>query len=563
MKLENRILIGILIFATVLRFWNLPGPDIVADDATYSYRSVGYVDFMAATNLQSTPPSWFEREHWWQKLSFHDAPPLVFIAQNISFKIFGVNQFGARVPFALMGLLAVYSLYLLGRQVKSERLGLIAAGLIAISNYPVWLSRIGFLDGFLIPIIALSIYFFLRAKDAHRNYVWWAVMCGLGMLTKYTFLFILPLFFFWLLLYRRESLRTRQFWLGICLFLVLISPIVTYNVKMYQTRGHFDAAISTMLGHKPADFAGLTREKEFEPSRVGQELITGKAFSYPLLILALIGLTSSPPGWLVVGLLLALLELITIGAVGWIGAILVPFIIILTSLGAEKVWLKFNLTKYKKLILAGAGLLILFELSVTIQNQLAPRKATSESLVGKILETDYSASWQGYSELETWVANFYKTNNAISNTVTYTDVKQLADKQKESFLREISANPYSKIGQEHLLVFDERMDWFASFWIIERRRFYKRTPIHMISEFIDKTKDGSFSFYKDLGFVDATFIIARDQTDNNKQIKERENILIFTELLKKTVAPIDQIKNAKGNTVFDIYYFPFDPAKNN
>ena len=53
-----------------------------------------------------------------------------------------VNELIARLPFAIAGLLMVLTVYLLGRRLWSERVGLIAAGLLALNGFMVGFSRI-------------------------------------------------------------------------------------------------------------------------------------------------------------------------------------------------------------------------------------------------------------------------------------------------------------------------------------------------------------------------------------------------------------------------------------
>lgn len=110
------------------------------------------------------PISWFDEPQWWQSLSFHDAPPLVFAVQWLFFRIGGDNLWAARLPFVLVGLLSIFGIFLLGRLLANAWIGLIAAASLAIMNYAVWISRIGFLDGFLVLWIILSIYFLLKPK---------------------------------------------------------------------------------------------------------------------------------------------------------------------------------------------------------------------------------------------------------------------------------------------------------------------------------------------------------------------------------------------------------------
>jgi len=61
---------------------------------------------------------------------------------NFSLKIFGINAFALRLIPAIGGVLAIPSIYLLGRQIGGWRIGLIAAFLIAFSHSHIHFSRI-------------------------------------------------------------------------------------------------------------------------------------------------------------------------------------------------------------------------------------------------------------------------------------------------------------------------------------------------------------------------------------------------------------------------------------
>ena len=50
MRKTRLLLIGILVLGALLRFWNLSGPDMVTDDALYSFRAIGYFDFAEFAN---------------------------------------------------------------------------------------------------------------------------------------------------------------------------------------------------------------------------------------------------------------------------------------------------------------------------------------------------------------------------------------------------------------------------------------------------------------------------------------------------------------------------------
>ena len=269
MKNKYWFLGAIILAGLFLRLWNITGPDMMGDDAHYSFRALGWFDYVASENLQSTPVTWFPVARWWQHLSFHDHPPLVFLIQFLFFSVLGDSLFVARLPFVLAGVFSILAIFILGKELGGARVGLIAAAIIAFSNYDIWLSRFAYLDIWVLLWIILAMYFFIRADKKSTNYIFWWVCLALGMLTKYTFIFTIPVFLLAIFLWRKNIWRSKNFYLGLAIFTVLISPLVIYNLAILKTRGHFDATVSSALGMHPQDFKGLQRtlaEGGFNPS---------------------------------------------------------------------------------------------------------------------------------------------------------------------------------------------------------------------------------------------------------------------------------------------------------
>ena len=189
-------LILILVFAFVLRISQMSAVDLVSDDATYTYRSLGWFDYLAS-EMQTTPVQWFDHIPGWSNLSFHDGPPAVFAVQKLFFVLFGDNVWGAKLPFLMAGLVLVFLMYLIGKELKDEVAGLIAAGLTAVLSFGLWSSLIGYLEGIETVFIALAIYFwikFLKNANKKKFLYLWGVVIGLAFISKYTSVFLIPVF---------------------------------------------------------------------------------------------------------------------------------------------------------------------------------------------------------------------------------------------------------------------------------------------------------------------------------------------------------------------------------
>jgi 4-amino-4-deoxy-L-arabinose transferase-like glycosyltransferase len=115
-----------------------------------------------------------------------EKPPLVYWATALSFKIFGENDFSARLFVGLCAWGCILLIYFIGRHFRDEKTGLYAAMLLTISAFPFFLGRINILDTPLTFFVCLSIwlgYLGLKQEKKYFIYLFYGA-CGLGFLTK-------------------------------------------------------------------------------------------------------------------------------------------------------------------------------------------------------------------------------------------------------------------------------------------------------------------------------------------------------------------------------------------
>jgi len=158
---------------------------------------------------------------------------------NFSLKIFGVNAFALRLLPAIGGVLAVPSVYLLGRQIGGWRIGLFAAFLVAFSHSHIHFSRIAsvaYIQGaWLAP---LELYLLLSGLEKRQS--WRAALGGIllaihfsvyltaqvvaGMLVVYMILG----FLFYRVWFKPRLKQAAAFWGG---FLLTILPAGLYYIQ--------------------------------------------------------------------------------------------------------------------------------------------------------------------------------------------------------------------------------------------------------------------------------------------------------------------------------------------
>lgn len=97
-------------------------------------------------------------------------PPLFYWAIAISYKIFGINEFGARLPSALAAIGTVLITYLWGKRIEDHKNGF-WAGVILLSN-PLFffISRLCITDMLLNFFVCASLYlFFVEYEESRKS----------------------------------------------------------------------------------------------------------------------------------------------------------------------------------------------------------------------------------------------------------------------------------------------------------------------------------------------------------------------------------------------------------
>lgn len=122
--------------------------------------------------------------------SFWEKPPLFIWFQAISMKLFGVNEFAARFPNAVAGIVTLMVLFNFGKKLKNERFGVIWATAYAASILPFFYFKSGIIDPWFNLFIFLGIAEYIYAqlesdnKNKYRYIILSAIFIGLAVLTK-------------------------------------------------------------------------------------------------------------------------------------------------------------------------------------------------------------------------------------------------------------------------------------------------------------------------------------------------------------------------------------------
>lgn len=118
---------------------------------------------------------------------FWEKPPMFIWLQVMSMKIFGVNEFAARFPNAMVGIATLLCFFRIGKQLVDEKF----AWWWMLAYAGSWLPHFYFKSGIIDPtfnlFIFLSIYFAYRitwSSKASRMAIFSGIFLGLAVLTK-------------------------------------------------------------------------------------------------------------------------------------------------------------------------------------------------------------------------------------------------------------------------------------------------------------------------------------------------------------------------------------------
>jgi hypothetical protein len=117
-----------------------------------------------------------------------DKPPLFYWLVIVSYRLFGVHDWSARLVPALAVHGSILLTYLLGRRSLGERAALWGAALLSLAPGFASMGRLLILDGLLAFWVTLSLFAgFEAVRGEHLRFRWWllaAAACGLGVLAK-------------------------------------------------------------------------------------------------------------------------------------------------------------------------------------------------------------------------------------------------------------------------------------------------------------------------------------------------------------------------------------------
>lgn len=553
MNKKAGLIILILLLAGFFRFFSLGSADVVHDESINSFRSLGYLDFFAEAGGQTTPVDWFSEVPVWTKLSFHDHPPLSFLLNGFFLNIFGPAAWAARLTSALAGLASVYLTYLIGRKLFSEKAGIFTAAFLAVNSYFVWISRVAFQESLLLAFCLASFYFFILSLENKKYYYYCAGFLALAFLTKYTAVFLIPVYLVYLFIYQKEIFREKFFYLSSAVFLLLLSPVIIYNTLLFKSRGHFDLQLSYLFGltDKVAGWENLTGKSDLTiVTRLVNLPLELVNFLSPIFLILLLLSILAIAFRLRKNKNLILLSLVMLSLILLIGVVGPQdrFLVMFMPFFALAVAYLFSLVLVRKKAIVQSFLIVFiaFE-SFYCLNTFFIDQAWGKSPYTYSAYLDSSRGSWGFNQLDDYF------NKEFAGKVPGIRF-QLSNAYLENF---VSKRYENLEGQDlnALIVYDFNIKDGPDIWYLQRRQFYQGWPLITADVFIKETTEKGADYYKNLGFNHFYFIQVTNSTLLRDVDKRSEaGKMLGDALLQAGVVPIE-IKNLSGEATLLIYKF--------
>lgn len=175
---ENYWLITILFLGALLRFYKLDFQSIWLDEIH---------------TMNEANPKLSLSEVYQSIMAGEQMPPIYFYSIYFFLKLFGYTSFVARLFSILTGVLSLYAIYLLGKEMIDRKAGLMASGILCLNMYHLFYSQEARPYGLLMLLTTISFFRivkFIKSPSA-LNAIFYGASAGLMLLTHFFGLFVL------------------------------------------------------------------------------------------------------------------------------------------------------------------------------------------------------------------------------------------------------------------------------------------------------------------------------------------------------------------------------------
>lgn len=198
----------IVLMSLLVRFFCISSHNLVVEEAYY-WNYAQHLDF-----------------------SYLDHPPMVALLIKMSTTIFGINEFGTRITSLFCWLFSAYFSVQLTNLIRPGA-GQYAIMLLAVLPFFFLQSLVITPDAPLILCWSADLYCLYRCLVLNESRYWYSagIWLGLGLLSKYTIILLVPATFFYMSLVpsARFWFRRKEPYLSALIALFLFTPVIYWN----------------------------------------------------------------------------------------------------------------------------------------------------------------------------------------------------------------------------------------------------------------------------------------------------------------------------------------------
>ena len=560
----RNLLLVIIGLAFVFRIWGIGNRDLFGDEGVDAFRGVGYIDYLG-TSFQTQPIDWYKNTILprWTKLSFHDFPPLAMVVQHGFFAVFGDSLLVARLPAIILGTLAAGLAYLITRRFFEEKIALLAAFLFSINSVMVWIFRTSILEPILLFFILLNIYSLFLFLENKKYWWFFGGTLGLVALTKYTGIFIVPAYLFYLLFFNRYLFKNWRLYGAIALTTLIFLPVIIYNIYLFKATGHFDLQFAYLLGQETPEWTGLIGKVQTPFSEIWENLTTGAyepdgnfssvvSYQIPFLFSAAAGFLyliykfiksfkaeeSAEKRKFTVFLLLyfifVTLLFTKIGSAHRFLALAGPVFVIFSAVALHWLWTARPGLKINYFFKFLAGIFLLWEIFYSINRNIIQVPDFGIAKLDHYFEEEFSGKESGVIP---------ESDNPHLNDI----IKKFTDNKKE-----VLQQAQDKLMLA-MIVYNDNVELPILDWIFYRRFFYHNLPVLFVENFNKAVSVQGEDYFKNFTIY---FVQSTENTLLNQFKKEKIAGLEFENRLQKMGwQPAKIIYGHRNLPMFRVYKF--------
>lgn len=240
----TKALVVIIVIAAVLRVFSSTDPCLHDWDERYhALVAKNLIEHPLTPTLHDHPVLEFDNDNWVGSNIWLGKPSFPLWLMSGSIAVFGNNVLAVRLPSILLGLLAVWLTFLIGRKLFDARIGLLAAYFHAINGLVIELvgGKVSsdHVELCFIVMVEIAIYLIVlnqRPKPSLKLAFFAGIFMGLAFLSKwYPALIVIPVWLTFLIAYKafKWKLFFKQGALLLFGFLITTLPWVFYMLASY------------------------------------------------------------------------------------------------------------------------------------------------------------------------------------------------------------------------------------------------------------------------------------------------------------------------------------------